>query len=63
MSRGDYSPSILGSTNHDPDPNKEALIDNGIYLAKVVNNKEEFFTGSIDVDIPALHRTTGKKVK
>ena len=63
MSRGDYSPSILGSTNHDPDPNKEALIDNGIYLAKVVNNKDEFFTGSIDVEIPALHRTTGKKVK
>ena len=63
MAKGDYSNKILGSAYSDPDPNKEALIDNGIYLAKVVNNKDEFLTGSIDVEIPALHRTTGKKVK
>ena len=43
--------------------NKEANLDHGIYLAKVVNNKDQFFTGSIDVEISALHRTTGKKVK
>ena len=63
MAKGDYSRKILGSAYSDPDPNKEALIDNGIYLAKVVNNKDEFLTGSIDVEIPALHRTTGKKVR
>ena len=63
MARGDFNRQKLGSSYHDPDPNKDALIDNGIYLAKVVNNKDEFLSGSIDVEIPALHRTTGKKVK
>lgn len=61
--KGDYSNTLLGSKSHDPDPNKEAFVDNGIYLAKVVNNKDEFLSGSIDVEIPALHRSTGKKIK
>jgi len=33
MGRGDYSKKVLGTANSDPDPNKEALIDNGIYLS------------------------------
>lgn len=61
--KGNIPGAILGESYHEPDPNKEANLDHGIYLAKVVNNKDQFFTGSIDVEISALHRTTGKKVK
>lgn len=60
---GNYSGQILGSTFNEPDANKGANVDNGIYLAKVVNNIDEQFTGSIDVEIAGLHRTTGKLVK
>ena len=63
MAKGDHTRRNMGASYHDPDPTKEAFVDNGIYLAKVINNKDEFFDGSIDVEIPALHRTTGKKVK
>ena len=64
MARGDYSKrGSIESTYHDPNPNKDAFVDNGIYLAIVVNNKDEFLNGSIQVEIPALHRSTGSKVK
>ena len=63
MAKGDYSRSTLGSKNHDPESKRDAYELNGIYLAKVINNKDEFLSGSIDVEIPALHKTRGKKIK
>lgn len=61
--RGDYAGQVLGATYHNPEPDNPHHLDNGIFLAKVVNNEDSFFTGSIDVEIPQLHKTTGKKVK
>ena len=60
---GQYSSTISGSTFHDPDPNKNALLDHGIYLGVVKNNKDAFLSGTCDVEITALFRTGGKGVK
>jgi len=61
--KGDYSQQILGTTFHNPEPDKPDHLDNGIFLAKIVNNQDSFYTGSVDVEIPQLHKTTGTKVK
>lgn len=53
----------LTDSYHQPDFNKDADIDNGIYLATVINNKDEFLNGSLLVEIPGLHKTSGSKVK
>ena len=60
---GQYSSTISGSTYHDPDSNKDALLDHGIYLGVVKNNKDAFLSGTCDVEITALFRTGGKGVK
>jgi len=63
MAKGDFSKSILGATTTRPDSKKDANLTHGIYLAKVVNNTDDFLTGSIEVEIPALYRSTGQGVK
>lgn len=63
MAKGDFSKTVLGSTKHKPDPKKDTNFVSGIYLAKVVNNADEFLTGSIEVEIPSLYRSTGKGVR
>jgi len=54
---------VTGETYGTISSSIQAHQDMGIYLGKVVNNKDLHFRGSIDVEIPQLHRTTGDKVK
>ncbi len=63
MAKGDFSSTVLGSTKTKPDPKKDMNFVSGIYLAKVINNRDEFLTGSIEVEIPSLYRSTGKGVR
>ena len=59
---GNFSSTVLGATKTRPNPKKDMNFVSGIYLAKVVNNADEFLTGSIEVEIPSLYRSTGKGV-